>query len=300
LDYCSAIVNVQADGSVLLDASIHENGQGAESVQMLVLAEELGLPVERIRHQRSSTSFIPDGGTTVATRGTLLGGGAVALAARDLKQLIAENLADELGGDPRGAEFRNGRVSLPGGPSLSWEEAISRLYGRRMYPYIFSTFRAPPVSWDEHIGQGDAYFTYVYSCQAAEVSVDPRTGKIELLALWAAHDVGRAINPPLTLGQVYGGITQAAGQALMEDLAQEGGRIGNRNLDRYRIPRAKDMPEIRAVLIENPDPASPTGAKGIGEPAVELMAPAIANAVYNATGRRFRGLPIKIEPEAAL
>jgi CO/xanthine dehydrogenase Mo-binding subunit len=297
LDYCSAVVNVQADGSVLLDAAIHENGQGAESVQMLILARELGIPVDRIRHQRSSTSFIPDGGTTVATRGTIMGGGAVATAGRDLKKLIAETLAGPMGWAPEAVEFKGGQVGVPGGISIPWDDAIAKMYTARVYPYAFATFRAPSVSWNEETGQGDAYFTYVYSCQAAEVSVNAETGKVKLSGLWAAHDVGHAINPPLVKGQVYGGMAQAAGMALSEDLAQQGGRVGNRNLDTYRIPRARDLPDIHCTLIENPDPSSPTGAKGIGEPAIELLAPAIANAVYNATGIRSRKLPIKIDPE---
>lgn len=300
LDYCSAVVNVQADGSVLLDAAVHENGQGAESVQMLVLAEELGLPVGRVRHQRSSTSIIPDGGTTVATRGTIMGGGAVALAARELKRLMAETLSPELGWESGAVEFSEGRVGPSGGAAIPWDEAIARMFALRVYPYAYATFRASPVSWDEETGQGDAYFTYTYACQAAEVCVDARTGKVRLKGLWAAHDVGRALNPPLVLGQAYGGMAMAAGMALSEDLAPALGRIGNRNLDSYKIPRARDLPEMRCVLVENPDSSSPTGAKGIGEPAVELLAPAIANAVYNATGLRRRRLPIRIDPEELL
>ncbi len=297
MDYCSAIINCQADGSILLEAAIHENGQGAESVQMMILQEELGVPLSRIRYKRPSTSNIPDGGTTVATRGTIMGGGAVAVAARNLKKLIAETLAEELGGMPSEVLFENDTVRVPLGKSLTWEEAMKAMNFHRIYPYAFGTFQAPHVSWDEELGQGDAYFTYVYSAQAAELTVNRKTGKVKLLSMTAVHDIGRAINRAMVLGQMYGGIAQAVGQALMEDLAVENGRIKNLNLNKYKIPRAKDMPEINAVIIENSDPNSPTGAKGIGEPALELMAPAIANAIYNATGRRYYDLPIAIDPE---
>jgi CO/xanthine dehydrogenase Mo-binding subunit len=297
MDYCSSIINCQMDGSILLEAAIHENGQGAESVQMMILSEELGVPLSRIRYKRPSTSNIPDGGTTVATRGTIMGGGAVAIAARNLKKLIAETLAEELGGDPSEVVFENDTVSVPLGKSFSWEEAMKAMHLHRVYPYAFGTFQAPHVSWDEELGQGDAYFTFVYSAQAAELTVSRKTGKIKLLSLTAVHDIGRAINRAMVLGQMYGGIAQAVGQALSEDLAVREGRIGNLNLDKYKIPRAKDLPEIKGIIVENPDPTSPTGAKGIGEPALELMAPAIANAVYNATGLRFHNLPITINPE---
>jgi CO/xanthine dehydrogenase Mo-binding subunit len=297
MDYCSAIINCQADGSILLEAAIHENGQGAESVQMMILQEELGVSLERIRYKRPSTSNIPDGGTTVATRGTIMGGGAVAVAARNLKKLIAETLAEELGGMASEVLFENDTVRVPLGKSLTWEEAIKAMNFHRIYPYSFGTFQAPHVSWDEELGQGDAYFTYVYSAQAAELTVNRKTGKVKLLSLTAVHDIGRAINRAMVLGQMYGGIAQAVGQALMEDLAVEKGRITNLNLNKYKIPRAKDIPEIKGVIIENRDPNSPTGAKGIGEPSLELMAPAIANAIYNATGRRYHDLPIVIDPE---
>ena len=113
----------------------------------------------------------------------------------------------------------------------------------------------------------------------------------------AAHDIGRAINPPLLRGQIFGGVTQGIGMALMEDVATEEGRITSLNFDTYRIPRMTDIPDMTGIIVENRDDHSLTGAKGIGEPAIELIAPAIAIAVYNATGIRTKSLPIRIRPE---
>ncbi len=328
MDFCSAVVNCQFDGSILLETGIHENGQGSESVMMLFLADELGVDLNRIRYKRPSTSNVPDGGTTVATRGTIMGGGAVKAAADRLKQLIAETVCEVLNCRPEEVEFAGDRVGGPGsggeghgskrGPaeeaegespeeagvgsranriSLSWEETMEYLYSRRVYPYAFGSFQAPDVSWDDTTGQGDAYFTYVYSCQAVELTVHRRSGAIKLQRIVAAHDIGRAINRAMVFGQMYGGAAQGIGMALTEKLDMEGGKIIHPDLNHYRIPRAKDMPEIKGIIVENPDPQSPTGAKGIGEPALELIAPAIANAVYNATGIRYRELPIQIDPE---
>jgi CO/xanthine dehydrogenase Mo-binding subunit len=174
---------------------------------------------------------------------------------------------------------------------------MRELYLQRITPYAFGTFQAPDVSWDDTTGQGNAYFTYVYSCQAVEVSVEKKTGKIELLNIVASHDIGKAINRAMALGQIHGGITQGIGYALSEQVIREQGQITTLNFDTYKIPRAPEVPEIQGILIENYDPKSLTGAKGIGEPALELIAPAIANAVYNATGIRCRSLPISLNPE---
>ena len=343
MDFCSAVVNCQFDGSILLETGIHENGQGSETVMMLILAEELGVDCRRIRYTRSSTSTIPDGGTTVATRGTIMGGGAVKAAAEQIKRTIAENLCEVLNCRPEEVIFRGDRIRGPektmpdtagrmnfrptqarpagraglkavglekpgsekpvqgagesGADSLSWEEAMKQMYDRRVYPYAFGTFRAPDVSWDDATGQGDSYFTYVYSCQAVELTVSRSTGTVRLRKIVAAHDIGRAINRTMVLGQMYGGIAQGIGMALTEELKLSDGRILQPDLNHYRIPRASEVPEISGIIIENPDPQSPTGAKGIGEPAMELIASAIANAVYNATGIRYRTLPINIDPE---
>ena len=298
MDFCSAVINAQFDGSILLETGIHENGQGSESVMMLVLAEELGVSLKRVRYRRSSTSTIPDSGTTVATRGTIMGSSAVVVAARTFRDLLTTHLAERLRCTPQEVRFHDDRIwGRTFDDSLSWEEAMRELFLQRVTPYAFGTFQAPDVSWDETNGQGNAYFTYVYSCQAAEVSVSRKTGKIKLLNVVAAHDIGRAINRAMVFGQIYGGVTQGAGMALMEEIKHTDGRITNLNLDGYRIPRMLDMPEMSGIIVENTDPASLTGAKGIGEPALELISPAIANAVYNATGIRVTKMPLTIDPE---
>lgn len=296
MDFNPAIVNVQFDGSILLEVGVHENGQGAESAMILLLADELGVSRERIRYRQPSTSTIPDGGTTVASRATLVGGGAVLNAARTLKHQIAGIVAPDLGCKPEDVVFRDDRVSRGDGKvSISFEKAIAALYRKQEFPHAFGVFKAPRVTWDEETGQGIAYFTWVYGCQAVELTVNRKSGKVTLLGSYAAHDVGHAVNPQALLGQFYGGMAMSIGYALHENLKIDGGRITTLNLNRYRIPRSTDLPEMKGMILENADPLSPSGAKGIGEPANELMAPAIANAIYNATGKRYRRLPIKVE-----
>jgi len=205
VDFNSAIINVQPDGSVLLETGVHEDGQGAESVMILIAAEELGLPVNRIRYRMPSTSNIPDGGTTVASRGTLLGGGATTNAAKILKNIIAEALLKHLG---KKAEFFEDSNILDAERQVicAWYEAIRLCYSKQIYPYAFGVFQAPRVSWDEETGHGDAYFTWVYGCQAVELEVEAKTGKVKLLNMVAAHDVGRAINVAMVKGQIFGGL----------------------------------------------------------------------------------------------
>jgi CO/xanthine dehydrogenase Mo-binding subunit len=293
IDFCAAIINGQFDGSILLEVGMHENGQGAESAMILILAEQLGVKKERIRYRRSSTSQIADSGTTVASRATLMGGGAVTIAASNLKQHMAELLAAELGCKPEAVKFQNDNLYGNDGKVLTWEQAVHKLFLKQAYPYAFGVFQAPRVSWDEETGSGNAYFTWVYACQAVELTVNRKTGKVKILNVVAAHDVGKAINPAMLLGQFYGGITQGIGYALFEEVVMRDGKIITNNFNTYKIPRATDVPDITGIIVENHDPLSPSKAKGIGEPALELMAPAIANAIYNATGARHFSLPIK-------
>jgi CO/xanthine dehydrogenase Mo-binding subunit len=202
-------------------------------------------------------------------------------------------VASDLGCAPEQVRFRDDRVwGADDSASLSFEEAMRLMWQAQEYPYAFGIFQGPRVTWDEATGQGDAYFTWVYGCQAVELTVNRKTGRVKLLQAWAAHDIGRALNRPMLLGQFYGGMAMGIGYGLLEQVRMEGGKILSLNYDTYRIPRSTDMPEMHAHIVENRDPRSPSGAKGIGEPTNELMAPALANALAAATGRRFTRLPV--------
>ncbi len=294
-DVCAAIINVQADGSILLEVGVHENGQGAESAMALIAAQELGVSLDRIRYRCASTSAVPDSGTTVASRGTIMGGGAVTLAAHELKQKMAEAVCGKLHCPAADVRFaRNAIFGRTDDDRLPFDEAVRLMFQAQQFPYACGVFKAPHVSWNEHTGQGDAYFTWVYGCQAVELTVNKKTGKVRLLRVVAAHDVGRAVNPEMVRGQFFGGLAMAAGYALHEEIKSRQGKISNLNLNTYHIPRATDLPEMTAIIVENPDPQSPSRAKAIGEPTTEILAPAIANAIFHATGKRFLALPIKL------
>ena len=299
VDFCAAIINVQADGSILLETGIHENGQGSESAMCLILARELGVKLERIRYRRPSTSNIPDSGTTVASRGTVMGGGATVNAVKELKKIIFEYASLKFDCPIDELEIKDDKV-FSKNKSEPFEGIIKGMYGERIYPYAFGVFKAPKVTWNEETGQGVAYFSFTYGCQVVELTVNKKTGKVKLLNAYAAHDTGKVANESMTLGQFYGGMAMGTGYALHEEVKSKDGKIKTLNFNSYRIPRATDMPEMKAVLVQNPDLNSPSGAKGIGEPTNELMAPAIANAIYNATGKRFYKLPMKIDVKKEL
>lgn len=294
-DFTSAIINVQFDGSVLLEVSIHENGQGSETAMMNILAKELGIPFTKIRYRRSSTSQIPDGGTTVASRGTLMGGGALIQAIKNLKEIINRIIAKVLNCQESEIVYQNNFLSNSQGRSISWEDAMQIMYQNCTYPYAFGSFEAPQVTWDEECGAGKAYFTYVYSAQVAEIEIDINKKQLKVLDIYAVHDIGKAINRGLLSGQIYGGIVQGLGMALKENLIIKEGHIITDNFHKYRIYRANELPRIHDFIIENPDPNTPSGAKGIGEPALEIISPAIANAIYRATGKRMKKLPMLME-----
>ena len=148
---------------------------------------------------------------------------------------------------------------------------------------------------DKETKYGNYSIGYAFSTQIAEVQVDPETGKVDVLNVWVGEDVGRALNPKLCEGQVEGGVVQGMGWALMEDYAWHRGAILNPNFTDYKIPVCTLTPSIHSILIESDEPGGPYGAKSMGEAVLNPVAPAIANAVYNAIGVRINSLPLNAE-----
>jgi CO/xanthine dehydrogenase Mo-binding subunit len=245
------------------------------------------------------TDISPFGMGSFATRGTLMGGNGVLLAAEDAFKQLALVAADMLEANPEDIECRNGRFFVKGSPKAikSFKEVAEQAaLSRRGAPVVGNGFYIPPtVLPDPQTKYGNIAPAYPFACQIAEVEVDPGTGQVTVLDFTAAHDVGRAVNPMATEGQIQGGVAQGLGWALMENMAIENGRIANPDFLDYVIPTSLDVPDIKAVLVEPVEPNGPYGAKGIGEPALNPAMSAITNAIYHATGIRIKKLPVSPE-----
>ena len=299
-DTSSAIVSVQADGSVYLLTGVTENGQGLQTTFCQMLSEILGVGQEQIVFVRPQTLAIADGGPTVASRGTIVGGNATIQAANIVKKRIFSVIQDELNVSTlEETEWKDGYIFCKSSSAdvqpIRFEDAVGKAFRAGLNLSAYGWFKSPDVSWNEKTGQGDAYFTYVYGCQIAEVKVDTHTGKIEVLKVTAAHDVGKVINHIGAEGQIYGGVAQGIGYGVFEDYDIQLGDVKSLNFDTYLIPTIKDIRKIDPVFIENPDKGGPFGAKSLGEPTLELTAAAINNALSFSLGKRSYQLPLTLE-----
>jgi CO/xanthine dehydrogenase Mo-binding subunit len=181
-----------------------------------------------------------------------------------------------------------------GEQSITFRDLADACWSRNVNTAAEGWYAAPNSTFDEN-GQGDAYAVYSYATHVAEVEVDTETGRVRLLRVTAAHDVGRVLNPVTLEGQIHGGVLQCAGMALYEKMVTAGGEIVTPDFSTYIIPTSTDVPEIDVVAVEEPYSAGPFGAKGIGETPAMPGAVAIANAVAHAIGVRFSELPITAE-----
>lgn len=297
LDRAGAFVQVMYDGSAIYAVGTTEMGQGMHTVLAQVVAEELGLPYDAVRPVASDTHMVPDSGPTVASRTTVMSGNALRQAAAPIRRTLQEVAASLLGwADPADIRLENGRATAPDGREVDYDEVLHRCFLDRRPLASSGMAVSPETSWDAETGAGDAYITYAFAANVVEVAVDVETGEVEVLRIHAAHDLGRAVNPTGVEGQIEGGSAQGLGYAVLEEILHDArGRMVNNRFSTYLIPTARDVPPIHAHIVEHPTEVGPYGAKGFGEQPLMGIAPAVANAVFHATGVRMREVPITPE-----
>jgi CO/xanthine dehydrogenase Mo-binding subunit len=279
--YLASVVGAEAtaEGRVRVLSASTEIGQGTNTVFAQIASEALGVDETLIEVAQPDTSNVPNSGPTVASRTAMVVGKLVESAVLGLKQtLIGSGLLKE---EYSQAEF----------------QTACRDYINAFGPLkAFSQYQAPPnVYWDDEKYQGDAYGTYAWAVYVAEVAVDTLTYEAHVQDFVAVQEVGRVINPVLAAGQIEGGVAQGIGFALFENVVWQNGRMANNQMTNYIIPTPADIPPIRVHFAECPYPYGPGGAKGIGELPMDGPAPAILNAIENATGVSFTEVPLMPE-----
>ena len=300
LDRVGTSMTIMKDGSVHCAIGNVEMGQGARTVLAQIAADALGAPFELVNVVETDTTLVPDSGPTVASRTTFMSGNSLMLAAAELKPRLMHVAKDMLGAAAEDeVELIDGYAFLkkaPDGEKIAFKDLAEKLYAYRLMPSAFGWFLAPESSYDKDTGQGNAYFVYSYCTNVAEVEVDMETGEFKVVRITSAHDMGKAINPQQVEGQIEGGTLQGLGYAVMEEIRHdENGKMLNNALATYILPTTEDTPELVPIIVEHAYDKGPYGAKGFGEVPLMGIAPAIANAIYNATGKRIRKLPIKPE-----
>lgn len=301
LDYdgSTAIIKMHEDGRIYLISGECDLGQGSRTILAQIAAEELGVDLDDIEVSIPDTEAVPFCMGTGASRVTTIGGNAVKAAAKDTRKQLFKAAAVRLEANPDDLDIKDHRIFVKGAPdkSLSISETVKlALFHQGGEPIIGKgSFDPDTVPADPLTRYGNISCAYPFAAQVAEVEVDTETGVVKVINFVAAHDVGRAINPLTSEGQVEGGVLQGIGWALMEEIKYKDGKVINPNFRDYKIPTSMDVPPVEVILVESNDPIGPFGAKALGEPPIVPVAPAIVNAIYDAVGIRIRDLPITPE-----
>jgi 4-hydroxybenzoyl-CoA reductase alpha subunit len=297
-DSSSAHLKINDDGSVILFSGASDIGQGSDTTLCQIAAEVLGIHIRNIKIFTADTDITPLDIGTYGSRITFIAGNAVKLAATEARNQLAEVVAERLEANPEDLVFQDGRIFVKGSPDrgFTFQEALKLALDTRGLIIMGRGSYDPPSEYiNLETGEGQVSPTYSYGAQVAEVEVDPDTGQVRVLKLHSAADCGFAINPLSLEGQAEGSAACGFGMALFEQPAFDGGRILNPSFLDYAIPSSLDVPEISSAFVETIDPEGPFGAKGVCEGYQVPTVPAIANAIYHATGIRIKEVPVKPE-----
>jgi CO/xanthine dehydrogenase Mo-binding subunit len=288
-----AVVKLNEDASLSIYAGTVEMGQGSETTLAQIAGKELGIPLSKIQVLGVDTDVVPYDLTTSSSRSTFHMGKAVQMAAQHIQQQLKQIVSTEYGVPEEQISFADGRIRLPES-TLNYADVMFKRFGMQGGTLIGEGQLKTSVK--NEFGEKSTSAFWFLAAGAAEVEVDTETGKIKLLKYATAVDVGKAISPLGCRQQITGAAITGIGQALFEEIAYDNGQLINPNLVDYVLPSLGDMPPvIDPIAVEVPDKNGPFGAKGIGESALIPVAPAIANAIYDACGVRIKDLPIKAE-----
>ena len=301
----SATVQLRTDGSIALATGCVDIGQGADTVMVQMCAELLGVPIERVSYAQQDSDVSPYNWKTAGSRSTYMTGRAVSVATIEMRQRMIDQAAQMMECAAADLELvPGGAVGLVGIPKrVSFKEIALHSLFRSGGPiaathgFVFDGPGFDPKRASIHRLAFANLGVYTFGAHCVEVDVDTATGAVAVRRAWCAHDVGHAINPVSCEGQIQGGFVQGMGYALTEALHwNDDGWLTTTTLADYKIPGALDVPpDIHAIVLEDPEPSHPLGAKGIGEPSLVGAAPAIANAIRAATGVRLTTLPMTPE-----
>ncbi|MGC1427874.1 MAG: molybdopterin cofactor-binding domain-containing protein [Albidovulum sp.] len=292
IDRAGAWAELDDGGTGKIVTGVTEIGEGILTVLAQIAADELGIKPADVTIGDNDTARSPEAAHAGATRQTYMIGNSVALASREAQKALFEQIADHWDVPFESLRAFDGEIwALDTNLHMSMSDAVATCKKRGVVPVGAASFTAHGTGLDPVDGSGSPWQAYVFGTQVAEVEVDTWTGEVQVLGIWAAHDVGRAINPRGVEGQIEGGVVQGLGQALMEDYQTDKGHAITHGFAKYILPTSLDIPQINCIIVEDPDPKSPLRAKGIGEPSLVPTAPAIMNAIYDAIGVRIKSLP---------
>jgi CO/xanthine dehydrogenase Mo-binding subunit len=295
-----AVVHLNADASASVLSSTVEMGQGSDTILPQIVAETLGLPAGRVSMVHPDSAVTPYDTITAGSRSTYHMGNAVRLAAVRIRDQLFETVARELECSIDDLELRAGQVHLRGNPAsgLSIPEIFDRRLGSRGTTLTGEvTYQTQWVPFDKGTGQSPSVTEHWFAGATAVIlRVDRWTGRMHILKMAVAGDVGRAINPALCRQQLEGAAIMGIGQAFFEEMVFDQGQLTNGTLLDYQLPSLLDLPdELVAIVVEDPHRTGPYGAKGVGETGILATTPAISNALADATGIRLRSLPLTPE-----
>lgn len=291
-------IRVELDGTVTLRAGVPDLGGGQASVLCQIVAEELGLPIEDVHPYIMDTHLTPLCGTTTATRQLYMSGNAALMCVREVKKTILEKASELLGYKPDEIALGNKKAYVINNPiyNIPFVDVVKHVSNDGGLLFNESQFNAPFTEVPDLTDiKGRLHPDITYTCHGVEVAVDEETGQTEVLRVVAAIDCGKAINRNSCEGQVEGGAVYNMLWATLEDLKWRNGITLANSFATYLIPTSMDAPDIETILLESGGGLGPYGAKGVGEPSDNSIAPAVVNAICDAVGAGFYTMPITPE-----